>query len=74
MKTRIHYTNYLLYLQHMTEKADHALVKIVRDREDPGLNLSEESCYMLIIKRKSATEQGIEYHTTRPDINFRTSI
>ena len=38
------------------------------------LNLSEESRNVLVIKRKSTTQQGIQNDATGPNIDLRTSI
>ena len=58
----------------MAEKTDHALVQIVRDGEDTGLDLPEECGHVFVIEGESSTQQGVEDHTTGPDIHLRPCI
>ena len=55
-KIQYYYYSTVQYLQHVTEKADHTLVQIVRDGEDSRFYLPEECSHVLIIKWQCAAQ------------------
>lgn len=58
----------------MHEERGHGAVEVLRDVKHSPTDLLEQGGHMFIIKRQSATQEGVEDDTTAPDVHLWASI
>lgn len=63
-----------IHLQHEHQQRGHRAGQILWDVKDTSSDLLKQCGDMLIIKGQGATQQGIQNHTTAPDVNFWACI
>ena len=61
-----------VYLEHLFEKVHHIGAEVRRNVVVPCLDLPEQHRHISVVKRQSATEQGVQNDSTRPNIYLWT--
>jgi hypothetical protein len=63
-----------VHLEHVDKQRHNAIIQVIGDGEDSGLDLGEESLHVFVVEGERAAEQGVEDDAGGPDVHLRSGV